>query len=170
MSDTAREKARVRQAKRRANLKNKTDSYKKYLEKDRNRKAVWKRSLNSTELEEHKLKERIRMRDRRVKAAASNFVAGSGPSTSARATPYRSTQALGKALKRAQQSLPASPSKRLCVVQSLAKKAGLSVEGSPSSSNSDNPRALNSSQSSLHGYAVSIYSWTTPQAPIRTVT
>ena len=135
MSETAREKARARQAKRRASLKNNPDSYKKYLEKDCNRKATWKRSLSSTELEEHKLKERIRQRNRRAKQAASTSETTGVPSNSTGATPYRTTQALGKAVKRAQQSLPASPSKRLCVVQSLAKKVGLTVEGSPSSSN-----------------------------------
>ena len=55
-----------------------------------------------TELvKEHKLKERIRQRDHRDKAAAPDFVASGGPSTSAGSTPYRTTQALGKAVKRA---------------------------------------------------------------------
>ena len=60
-----REKARARQAKRRANLKQDKESYQKYLGKDRKRKATWKSSLSSIELEEHKLKERIRQKDRR---------------------------------------------------------------------------------------------------------
>ncbi len=139
MSESAREKARARQAKRRANLKKDKESYQEYLEKDCKRKAAWKGSLSSSELEEHKLKEKIRQRDNRAKASA---VASGGPSTSAGSTPYRTTQALGKAVKRAQLGLPSSPSKRLYIVQSLAKKVGLSVEGSPSSSNGDNPRAL----------------------------
>ena len=57
-SESSREKARARQAKRRENLKKDKESYQKYLEKDRERKATWKSSLGSTELEEHKLKER----------------------------------------------------------------------------------------------------------------
>ena len=49
-------------------------------------------------------------------------------------TPYRSTQATGKAMKRAQTSLPSSPRKIRYVVESIAKKVGLSVDSSPSSS------------------------------------
>lgn len=111
MGENIKEKARIRQAKRRENLKKNKEMYQNYLEKDRERKATWKSSLSSAELEEHKLKERIRQRDRRTKAAAPN----SGPSTSPGSTTYRTSQALGKALKRVQSSLPASPSKRICV-------------------------------------------------------
>ena len=49
-------------------------------------------------------------------------------------TPYRSTQAIGKAMKRAQTSLPSSPRKKRYVVESLAKKVGLIGDSSPSSS------------------------------------
>ena len=40
-------------------------------------------------------------------------------------------------------SLPLSPRKKLCVVQSLAKKVGLSIESSPTSSSSHNSHACN---------------------------
>ena len=40
-------------------------------------------------------------------------------------TPYRSSQARGKAIKRARSSLPASPDKRRCMIESLAKTIGL---------------------------------------------
>ncbi len=138
MGENIKEKARIRQAKRRENLKKNKEMYQNYLEKDRERKATWKSSLSSAELEEHKLKERIRQRDRRTKAAAPN----SGPSTSPGSTTYRTSQALGKALKRVQSSLPASPSKRICVVQSLARKVGLTIQSSPNSSASGNRCAL----------------------------
>ena len=76
MSDSVRAKARARQAKRRAILKKDRENYQNSLEKDCKRKAAWKSSLRSSELEEHKLKERIRLR---AKAATSDFVASSGP-------------------------------------------------------------------------------------------
>ena len=48
-------------------------------------------------------------------------------------TPYRTSQSVGKALKRAQVSLPSSPRKKRCVIENLAKRVGLGiVNSSPS--------------------------------------
>ena len=85
--------------------------YKKYLEEDRSRKQKHRASLKETEspqeLKEFQEKE---------------------------ATPYRSRQALGKALKRAHHSLPSSPRKKLFVVGKIVKSMGLDVSDSPTSS------------------------------------
>ena len=40
-------------------------------------------------------------------------------------SPYCTTQAKGKAIKRVQNALPASPRKRRCVIESLAKYTGI---------------------------------------------
>ena len=121
MSEVARAKARARQAKRRAKLKEDSETHKKYLEKDRQHTAS-KRAAASISMTpgEHRLQERIRVRDYRAKKKSQSQVQGSQPSTS---TPYRTSQALGKAMKRAQISLPISPSKRLCGAE-LGKKSG----------------------------------------------
>ena len=132
MSDIARAKAKTRQAKRKEKLKKDPEAFQMHLDKDRQRKAkkreAAKNLMSPKEIEEHRLKERMRIRDYRAKKTTSEASASSS------STPYRTTQALGKAVKRAQTSLPASPSKRLCVVKSLAKKVGLSIENSPSTS------------------------------------
>ena len=51
-------------------------------------------------------------------------------STTDLATPYRSRQALGKAMKRLEHSLPSSPRKQHFVVGKLARSVGLSVSSS----------------------------------------
>ena len=124
-----------RQAKRRAKLRQSSD-YSAYLEKDKLRKraqrAAQRSSISEKELEEHKLQEMMRVRNYRAKKKLQQSQNGSQPSTSKGTTPYRTTQARGKAIKRAQASLPASPHKRLCVVESLAKDAGLTIlDGTP---------------------------------------
>ncbi len=42
-------------------------------------------------------------------------------------TPYRTSQSLGKAVKRAQVYLPSSPRKKRCVTENLAKRVGLEI-------------------------------------------
>ena len=96
--------AKERQAKHRAKIRNNPDLYKAYLEKYRKRKAIRKSKMSEAEREEFLLKKRIRMR----KLRAGNKSAGEC-STS---TPYRSTQSLGKAIKRARTYLPKSPRKQ----------------------------------------------------------
>ena len=83
--------------------------------------------MSDKELKEYQLKEMLPVRKYRASKQSTDT---SQPSTSGGSTPYRSTQARGKAIKRAQASLPASPHKRLCAVESLAKGAGLTIVGS----------------------------------------
>ena len=85
------------------------------------------------ELKEHKLKERMCLK------SVSSTLTYQSPSTSAESTPYRTTQAIGKAVKTVQLSLPASPSRRRCVVLSPATKVELTVQGSQVQRKDDNP-------------------------------
>ena len=57
-------------------------------------------------------------------------------------TPYRSSQARGKAIKRARSSLPASPDKRRCMIESLAKTIGLHFCQYTANSLSEEPKQL----------------------------
>ena len=93
---------RERQAKRRAEIK-------AYLEKDRKRKgSALKAQMSEKQREEFLRKLR----------AAKKHPQNSGASSSA--TPYHSSQSLGKAVKRARTSLPKSPKKQHCVVSKVA--------------------------------------------------
>lgn len=130
--------SKARQAKRRANIKKDPEAYQNYLKQDRERKAAKRsaaKNLRSlAEQQEFQLKEKLRVRKYRAK---SNQATQPVICTSA---PYRSTQAMGKAVKRANTALPSSPRKKLCVVESLAVKVGLQV--SPLSSKSTNSHGL----------------------------
>jgi len=77
-------------------------------------------------------------------------------------SPYRTTQAKGKAVKRVQNALPVSPRKRQCVIESLAKDAGIEV---PTALNS---RSHNSLSEEIKEMVIKFYytngiSW---QAPV----
>ena len=76
--------------------------------------------MRNGEVEEHLLKEKLRIRQ------------SDHPQPS---TPYRTNQAKGKAIKQAQSSLPVSPCKRCCVVETLAKSVGI-IQSAPSASSS----------------------------------
>ena len=125
--------AKERQAKRRAKIRENPELYKRYLE-DRSRKRKHRASLKETEspqeLKEFQEKERKRVREYRKNLKDCEHE----QDHSACATPYRSRQALGKALKRAHHSLPSSPRKKLFVVGKIAKSMGLDVSDSPTSS------------------------------------
>ena len=116
--------ARERQAKRRAKIKESPELYKAYLEKDRKRKGSAlieaMAQMSEKQREEFLMKERLRLRKLR---AAKKPPQNSGESSSA--TPYRSSQSLGKDVKRARTSLPKSPKKQRCVVTKLAESVGL---------------------------------------------
>ena len=120
--------ARERQAKRRAKIKENPELYKAYLEKDPKRKGsaliTAKVRMSAKEREEFLMKERLRLRKLR---AAKKPPQTSSESSSA--TPYRSSQSMGKAVKRARTSLPKSPRKQRCVVSKLAESVGLKVVG-----------------------------------------
>ena len=118
--------ARERQAKRRAKIKANPSLYSAYLEKDRKRKGsaliAAKALMTVKQKEEFRVKERLRMQALRAAKKPQN----PGESSNA-ATPYRSTQSLGKAVKRARTSLPKSPRKQRCVVSKLAESVGLKL-------------------------------------------
>ena len=106
------------------------------------------------------MKERLRLR----KLRASKTPQNSGGSSSA--TPYRSSQSLGKAIKRAHTSLPKSPKKQWCVVSKLAESVGLKVMGpsTPSTPPHDHGSALsNDTKRLVHEfYQNSDISWQAP--------
>ena len=79
--------------------------------------------MTPSELAEHRMKESQRVKQYREKKAE--------PELSISSTPYRSSQARGKAIKRVKQSLPFSPRKRRCVVEFIAMEVGLNVASSP---------------------------------------
>ena len=113
-----------RQAKRRAKIKQDKELYRAYLAKDKKRKATRraasKLQISAHQLEEHQVKERLCLRKSREKkkleTLQSTQMENGQQSTS---TP---SQSLGKAVKRAQVSLPSSPCKKGCVIENPSKK------------------------------------------------
>lgn len=150
-----------RQAKRRAKLRESGD-YSAYLEKDRLRKraqrAAKQSCMNEKELKEHRLKEMLRVRKYRERKGQIE----SQPSTSQCTTPYRTTQARGKAIKRAQAHLPASPHKRRCVVESLARDSGLTIVDSTPVRTSHNAVSEQTKQLVIAFYVSNEISWQAP--------
>ena len=117
--------ATERQAKRRAKIKADPEQYEALLLKDRDRRKRQREALrekmSEQQLEEHKLKERLRIKNYRLKKSMK-------PTNSTnQGTPYRSRQALGKAMKRLKYSLPSSPRKQRFVVEKLAISVGVPV-------------------------------------------
>ena len=105
-----------RQAKQRAKLKQDKKLYQAYLDRDKKRnavkRAVLKSQMSASQLEEHRVSERLRLRKYREKKrlvtpCAQNTQSESSQSSTS--TPYRTSESLGKATKRAQVSLPSSP-------------------------------------------------------------
>ena len=89
--------------------------------------------MSAHQLEEHRVKERLRLRKYREKKKLETLQSTqteNGQQSTSTYTPYRTSQSLGKAVKRAQVSLPSSPHKKRCVIENLAKKAGLSIANS----------------------------------------
>ena len=72
------------------------------------------------------MKESQRVKQYREKKAASNDTQHDPSST-----PYHSFQTRGKAIKRVKQSMPFSPRKRRCVVESIALEVGPNIASSP---------------------------------------
>ena len=87
-----------------------------------------KEKMSEHQLEEHRLKEQQRIKAYRSKQSMKPT--SSTASTTDLATPHRSRQALGKAMKRLEHSLPSSPRKQHFVVGKLARSVGLSVSSS----------------------------------------
>ena len=106
-----------KQAMRRKLLKENKELYDAYLEKDRKRRAescaALRSKMSQSEMEEHKLQERIRLRKyRQRKRSESQQCNANQGRQQATGTPYRSIQVLGKAVKRVQLSSPSSPRKK----------------------------------------------------------
>ena len=108
---------RKAQAKRRAKIKQDKELYQAYLGKDKKRKATRraasKLQMSAHQLEKHRVKERLHLRKyhekKKLETLQSTQTENGQQSTS---TPYRTSQSLGKAVKRAQVSLPSSPRKK----------------------------------------------------------
>lgn len=119
--------ARERQVKCRAKLRENEDQYKLYLAKERKRKSLQKaivwQNMSVKSRKEHLLKEKMRVRSYRQKQKLKSL----DKDTMLLTSPYRSNQAMGKAVRRTKLSLPTSPRKKLCVVKAIAKEVGLNV-------------------------------------------
>ena len=114
-----------RQARRRAKIKADPELYQAKLLKDRERKKrereAQREEMSPQQMEEHHLKERLRVRNFRSKTSMKPT------SSTNQGKPYRSRQALGKAIKRLQHG---SPRKQRFVVEKLARSVGVAVSSS----------------------------------------
>ena len=152
-----------RQAKKRAKLKEDPERYQAHLQKDRQRKAQKlaqaRAKMTEKEKEEFLLKERLRIR--KLRAAKKSPCLLGEPSTG---TPYRSSQSLGKALKRARTSLPKSPTKQRLVVSKLAESVGLKLtpESGPSGTISSSGITDDTKKSVYQIYHSDDISWQAP--------
>ena len=87
------------QVKSRVKIRENPESYQSYLRKDRERKKkrdAAAQSMTPSELAEHRMKESQRVMQYREKKAASK---NAQPEPSTSSTPYRSSQARGKAIR-----------------------------------------------------------------------
>ena len=76
--------------------------------------------MSEQQLQEHNLKERLRIKNYRSKKSMKPM------SSTNQGTPYRSRQALGKAMKRLEHGLPSSRKQRF-VVEKLTRSVGVPV-------------------------------------------
>ena len=124
--------AKERQVKRRAKIRVDSELHQAQLLRDRERKKcqckAQKEKMSEHQLEEHWLKERLRIKAYRSKQSMKPT--SSTASITDLGTPYRSRQALGKAMKRLEHSLPSFPRKQHFVVGKLARSVGISVSSS----------------------------------------
>ena len=113
-----------KQARKRARQKENAQLHKERLEEDRLRnmkaKKRAKRHMSKTEWASYRAGENARARKYRKPA---KDVSITDPK------PYKSAQAMGKAVKRVRSSMPYSPRKRLAVATAVAKEVGLTVLG-----------------------------------------
>lgn len=149
--------AKERQAKRMAKLRTDPDEYKLFLEKRRNRRkelrSKAKCQMSDSEWDEHKLKERVRIREYRAKPKTS----------SPQSIPYRSRQSLGKAVRRVKKSLPLSPTKQWAVVHAVAQQVGVTTEKPSCSTTSSSPSLSSDTLSAVTAfYDSNDISWQAP--------
>ena len=101
-----------RQAKWRERIKGDRDSYEAYLKKERERKAAQRSAtrskMNQEQEQEYLKQERSCIQEHRAKKKVVNC---QGSESDVLVSPYRTTQAKGKAVKRVQHALPSSPRK-----------------------------------------------------------
>ena len=111
------------QAKRRAKIKADPELYQAQLLKDWERKKhqreAQRKTMSEEQLQEHQLKERLRVKNYWSKKSMKPM------SSTNQGTPYRSRQALGKAIKQLEHGLPSSPHKQHFVVKKLARSVGV---------------------------------------------
>lgn len=121
--------SKERQARYRARMRENKEVYDLQREKDRVRKALQRakarNGMSKDSWDEHLFQEKLRLRKYRQKQKISPLSTQPKPTSK---SAYGSKQALGKAIKRTQSSLPGSPEKRLCVVEAVAKSVGLTVK------------------------------------------
>ena len=136
------------------------ESCEAYCKKDRERKAA-QRSLARSKMtkeqeQEYLMKERSRIREHRSKEKVTNYQA-----LDLEVSPYRTTQAKGKAVKSVRNALPASPRKRRCVIESLAKDAGIEI---PTASNNQSHNSLSgeTKEMVINFYSTNDISWQAP--------
>ena len=121
---------KLRQGKHREKLKKDDKAYESYLKKDRERKRLQRLKNKSTpdpEQEAHKVAERVRVTNFRIKKKQAEQRLPC--TTISSVSPFQTKQSTGKALKRVAKSLPNSPRKKRFVLAKMAKEAGLNVNG-----------------------------------------
>ena len=115
---------------KREKLEQNPEKWKKYLEKDAKRKKkerdAKKKSMTLLEQQAYRKSENERIRNLRLKNKVKVKNEPTAPDQS-QERPYKSAQAMGKAVRRARNSLPTSPRKRRAVAAAVAKHAGLQV-------------------------------------------
>lgn len=151
---------KARQAKWREKVKKDKDSCEAYCRKDRDRKAAQRSAARSKmtkeQEQEYLMRERSRIREYRVKKKLTSC-----EELDLSVSPYRTTQAKGKAVKRVQNALPVSPRKRRCVIESLAKDAGMEIP-TASSSRSHNSLSEETKEMVIKFYNTNDISWEAP--------
>ena len=114
-------------ARRRQRLKEDPEMLANVREKDRMRKSKSRKErqgrMTESEFHVYRLSERDRIRKHRTEKLKRLSKAVQEPFP----LPYKTPQAMGKAIKRAKTSLPFSPRRRQAVVAAIAKECGLPI-------------------------------------------
>jgi hypothetical protein len=154
--------AKEKQARYRARLKEKGMEYEEHLARDRKRKAESRRRFVQTasvmDLAAYHLKESRRMKKLRAKQKnpGDPLVV---------VAPYKSKQALGKAIRKVAKNLPSSPRKKRCIAEMIAKEAGVELKVSSSTlpAQQSGARLSDNAQESIREfYGSNDISWQAP--------
>lgn len=152
-------------AHRREKLKADEHLLRVYRNKDKLRKAKKrvndKVSMSVAEWSEYRSRENARIKARRHSKSATKDAANS-TSDQSHARPYKSKQAMGKALKRVQSMLPNSPRKKKAVVAAIAKNIGFQFIQSVGSATVRQDQARESSMNVQNFYMRDDISWQAP--------